>query len=333
MIDTVRRAAELHERGEPYVMATVVRVDRPVSARVGDRAIVHPDGRLEGWIGGSCSEPIVIREAMSSLTDRDARLVRIRPPGAPPEAEQPGVVTEVTACASEGGLDIFVEPRLPGPHLAIAGSSPAARALARLARELGYRVTAVLDTPSEKLPGAGATVSPDDLARMELGPSDAVAVATMNRYDEAALEAGLASGAAYIGLIASRPRGQKAIEMLRARGVSDEDLNRIRSPAGLDLGPSNQDEIALAVLAEIVSVRHAAEAATQEAMCVDDEQAATAQAVDPVCGMTVSIHEGAITAVVGAQKFYFCAPGCRDEYLRTVRAEVRNPMNEREQFG
>jgi xanthine dehydrogenase accessory factor len=333
VIDTVRRAAELQERGEPYVMATVVRVDRPVSARVGDRAIVYSDGRLEGWIGGSCSEPIVIREALSSLGDRDARLVRIRPPGAPAEAGHPGVVTEVTACASEGGLDIFVEPRLPGPHLAIAGSSPAARTLARLAGEMGYRVTAVLDAPSEKLPGAGATMTPEELARMSLGPNDAVAVATMNRYDEAVLEAAIASGASYIGLIASRPRGEKVMEMLRARGVSEADLKRIRNPAGIDLGPSNQDEIALGVLAEVVRERHAAERVSQELMCEDEEETLPAQAVDPVCGMTVAIHEGAITAVVGAQKLYFCARGCRDEYLRTVRDELRNSINEREQFG
>ena len=304
-------------------MATVVRVDRPVSARVGDRAIVHPDGRIEGWIGGSCSEPIAIREALASLADRDARLVRIRPPGAPAEAAQPGVVTEVTACASEGGLDIFVEPRLPGPHLAIAGSSPAARTLARLAREMGYRVTAVLDAPSEKLPGSSATVSPDELGRMKLGANDAVAVATMNRYDEAALEAALASGASYIGLIASRPRGEKVIEMLRARGVTEEDLGRIRNPAGLDLGPSNQDEIALAVLAEVVRERHAAERVAQEAMC-EDEEIVPARAVDPVCGMSVAVHDGAITAVVDGRTYYFCAPGCRDTYLRTVRAESRH---------
>jgi len=321
VIDTVRRAAELQERGEPFVMATVVRVDRPVSARVGDRAIVYPDGRLEGWIGGSCSEPIVIREAISSLGDRDARLVRIRPPGAPAESDQPGVVTEVTACASEGGLDIFVEPRLPGPHLAIAGSSPAARTLARLAREMGYRVTAVLDVPSEKLPGASATMTPDDLARLSLGPNDAVAVATMNRYDEAVLEAALASGASYIGLIASRPRGEKVVEMLRARGVGESDLKRIRNPAGLDLGPSNQDEIALAVLAEVVRERHDAERVSQEPMCEDEAEAVSGQAVDPVCGMTVAVHAGAITAVVDGQTYYFCAPGCRDTYLRTVRAE------------
>ena len=313
MIDTVQRAAELQERGEPYVMATVVRVDKPVSARVGDRAIVHPDGRLEGWIGGSCSEPIVVREALSSLGDRDARLVRIRPPGAPTETDQPGVVTEVTACASEGGLDIFVEPRLPGPHLAIAGSSPAARTLARLAREIGYRVTAVLDGPSEKLPDAGATVTPDELSRMNLGVNDAVAVATMNRYDEPGLEAALASGAAYVGLIASRPRADKVIELLRARGVASEDLERIRNPAGLDLGPSNQDEIALAVLAEVVRARHAAERLSQETMCADEVE--PAQAVDPICGMTVAIHEGAISAEVDGQTYYFCAPGCRDAFV------------------
>ena len=314
MIDTIKRAAELQERGDPFVFATVVRVDRPVSARVGDRAIVYPDGHLDGWIGGSCSEPIVVREALAALADRNARLVRIRPPGSPTARDEPGVVTEVTACASEGGLDIFVDPQLSGPHLAIVGSSVAARTLAKLARDIGYRVTAVLDGPAEKLPGANATVSPADLGRLNLGVDDAVAVATMNRYDEVAVEAALVSGASYVGLIASRPRADKVIDLLRARGIPDEELKRIRNPAGLDLGPSNQDEIALAVLAEVVQARHAAEVATQEQLC-EPEATAPAEAIDPICGMTVAVHAGAIAASIDGQPFYFCSPGCRDAYV------------------
>jgi xanthine dehydrogenase accessory factor len=331
--DPLAQAAELERGGEPHALATVVRVDRPVSARAGDRAVVHPDGRLDGWVGGSCSEPIVVREALDALADGAARLVRIRPPGAPPEPAQPGVVTELTACASEGGLDVFVEPRLPRPLLVVAGSSPVARTLARLARVLGHRVTAVLDGPGEQLPDADATLTLDELARARCRRQDAVVVATMNRYDEAALRAALATGAGYVGLVASRPRGRKVLEFLSGQGVAGEDLERVRTPAGLDLGPATQEEIALAVLAETVAERHRAGAAEDGAEDAaagpgghQDRQAAgdgaraggeavPERALDPVCGMTVAVTEAAVSATVRGRTRYFCGPGCRDAFV------------------
>src|SRR5918996_834990 len=291
MSGIVERAAELDNRGEPYVFATVVAVDRPVSARPGDRAIVDPRGRVEGWIGGSCSEPIVVREAMAALTDGTSRLVRIRPPGSPREPERPGVVTEITTCASEGGLDVFVEPRLARPHLVVAGSSPVTRTLADLAKVLGYRTSAVVDDPAENVPGADTVESLDSFELIDLGPEDAVVIATMNRYDEVALEAAVQTGAGYIGLVASRARAHDVMEMLRARGVGKGALERIKSPAGFDLGPSAQEEIALAVMAEVVAYRHRNDAETEEALCPPDHQVVR-EAVDPVCGMTVPIVPG-----------------------------------------
>ena len=314
MSGIVERAAELDNRGEPYVFATVVTVDRPVSAKPGDRAIVDPRGRVEGWIGGSCSEPIVVREAMAALTDGNSRLVRIRPPGSPREPERPGVVTEITTCASEGGLDVFVEPRLARPHLVVAGSSPVTRTLAELAKVLGYRTSAAVDDPAENVPGANAVESVDSFERLDLGPEDAVVVATMNRYDEAALEAALQTGAGYVGLVASRARAHNVMEMLRARGLDEGALERIKSPAGFDLGPSTQEEIAVAIMAEVVATRHRHGAEAEEALCPPDDNAAR-EAVDPVCGMTVAVVPGAVTAERGGVTFYFCNPGCRDEFL------------------
>jgi xanthine dehydrogenase accessory factor len=308
------RAAELDNQGEPYALATVVAVDRPVSAKPGDRAIIGPRGRVEGWIGGSCSEPIVVREAVAALADGNSRLVRIRPPGSPREPERPGVVTEITTCASEGGLDVFVEPRLARPHLVVAGSSPVTRTLADLARVLGYRTSAVVDDPAEGVPSANAVESLDSFERIDLGPADAVVVATMNRYDEGALESALQTGAGYIGLVASRARAHTVMQMLRARGVDEGALGRIKSPAGFDLGPSAQAEIALAIMAEVVAERHRLGTETEEALCPPDDQAIS-EAVDPVCGMTVAIVPGTVSAKRGGVTFYFCNPGCRDEYL------------------
>lgn len=307
------RAAELDNRGTPYALATVVAVDRPVSAQPGDRAIISPRGRVEGWIGGSCSEPIVVREAVAALADGASRLVRIRPPGSPREPARPGVVTEITTCASEGGLDVFVEPRLARPHLVVAGSSPITRTLVELARILGYRTGAVVDDPAENVPGADTVDSLDAFERIDLGPEDAIVVATMNRYDEPALETALQTDAGYIGLVASKARARNVMEMLRARGL-DGALERIKSPAGFDLGPSAQEEIALAIMAEVVAERHRHGAEAEEPLCPPEDETVR-EAIDPVCGMTVAIVPGAVSAQREGVTFYFCNPGCRDEFL------------------
>jgi len=212
--DALARARELEEAGEAHALATVVRVDRPVSARPGDRAVVTADGLLHGWVGGSCTEPVVVREALAALADGAPRLVLMRPVGAARPTEQPGVVTQVTTCASEGGVDVFVEPRLPKPRIFVIGSSPATRSLVELAATLGYRTMAVLDDPAEKLERADGTISLGQLAATRMRREDAVVVGTMNRYDEAGLRAALQTAAGYIGLVASRRRGDQVRDSL-----------------------------------------------------------------------------------------------------------------------
>jgi xanthine dehydrogenase accessory factor len=315
------RAEELDARGEPYALATVVAVDRPVSAKPGDRAIVLPGGMVDGWVGGSCSEPIVIREALAALGDGNSRLVRIRQPGTPDERERVGVVTEIATCASEGGLDVFVEPRLPSPRLVVVGSSPIARKLVELAGILGYRTMGVLDDPTEELPGVDPVLDVEALKSAEIGPSDAVVVATMNRYDELALEAALETDAGYIGLVASRSRAESVGKILAGRGVAKKEIERVSAPAGFDLGPSSQEEIALAIMAEAVGERHRREATSREE--APSAVHAVSQAIDPVCGMSVAVVAGAISAPYEGTTFYFCAPGCREEFLQHPERYVR----------
>jgi xanthine dehydrogenase accessory factor len=121
--DVIVEAGRLAAEGEPYVLATVVNVVRPASARRGDRALVTPDGRVTGWIGGACSEPTVVREALRALADGETRLARME-----------------GGCASEGTVEVLIEPVRPAPLLVVVGESPAARTLAELARTVGWRV-------------------------------------------------------------------------------------------------------------------------------------------------------------------------------------------------
>ena len=281
--DPLLLAARLSQQGEAYAMATVVRVLRPASARRADRALVTPDGSLHGWIGGACSEPLVVREALRALADGEPRLVRICPPGSAPEAADDVVVAEST-CASEGTVEVLVEPHLPTPLLAVVGDSPAARTLGELARAVGWRVATGVEAEA-----------------------DAVVVAAMGQGDEkGALAAALNGRAGYVGLVASARRAAAVAAELRARGLDDHALARLHSPAGLDLGPCTQEEIAVAILAELVGWRHAGGGA---------RLARTAEAVDPVCGMTVAVQAAKATALHEGTVYHFCSPDCRARFV------------------
>jgi xanthine dehydrogenase accessory factor len=277
LVEAGRLAAE----GRPFVLATVVSVRRPASARRGDRGLVTPDGRLVGWVGGACSEPAVVREALRALAEGTTRVLRICPPGSSEGGE--GVVVAESSCASEGTVEVLIEPQLPQPLLAVVGDSPAAVTLRELAAAVGWSVTTDL--------AAGA---------------EAVVVATMGRGDTEALDAALATPAGYVGLVASAKRAGVELAALRTRGLDEETLARVRSPAGLDLGPLRQPEIAVAVLAELVAWRH------QRAPV----GALPLEAVDPVCGMTVAVGANTPSAEHEATTYWFCCSGCRDRFAR-----------------
>jgi len=263
-VNVLVEAGRLAEEGTPFALATVVGVERPSSARVGDRALVTGAGELHGWVGGACTEPEVIRLSLAALSDGDTRRERIE-----------------SRCASEGAVEVLIEPQRPALLLAVVGDAPAARTLRELAGVLGWRTTA-------DVPGA-----------------DAVVVASMGRDDEEALADALTSGAGYVGLVASAKRAAAVTADLRERGVDEESLARIRSPAGLDLGPSAQEEIAVAILAELVAWRH-----TRGPLLAELVE----EAIDPVCGMTVVMARAKETAARDGVKYYFCSAHCRKKF-------------------
>jgi xanthine dehydrogenase accessory factor len=263
-VNVLVEAGRLVEEGKPFALATVVGVERPSSARVGNRALVTADGELHGWVGGACTEPEVIRLALHALGDGELRVERIE-----------------SRCASEGAVQVVIEPHRPELLLAVVGDAPAARTLRQLADVLGWRTTSTID---------GA---------------DAVVIASMGRDDEDALVAALASGADYVGLVASAKRAAAMTAELRDRGLDEETLARMRSPAGLDLGPSAQEEIAVAILAELIAWRHMRGPSPIELL---------EEAIDPVCGMTVNVATATETAVRDGVTYYFCSAHCRKQF-------------------
>lgn len=269
----------------------------PTSARAGDAAVVTLDGRLRGWVGGSCAEPVVVREALASLSEGTPRLVHLAPPGdLPPERE--GLVVAPVTCASEGSLEVFVDPQMPAPHLVAVGRSPLVEALATMAGAVGFDVT-VYERDGGDL----------DLAKAGAGPDSFVVVATMGRYDEDAVEAALATGARYVALVASERRAATVLA-----GVAEEDRARVHAPAGLDLGDLPHSEIAVAILAQIVAEKARSKPVTAA------PQTEPATAVDPVCGMTVEIATAADRFEHEGVTYWFCASGCRRRFERDPAA-------------
>ena len=282
------------------MLATVVRCDPPTSAKPGDKAVITADGQLRGWIGGSCSEPLVRREALHALAEGTPRLVKIVPAEEVRSSRRRGELTMATTCPSGGALDIFIEPQLPRPLLLVFGETPAAETLAKLGELTGFRTRVVPQL------GVSAVAVP--------GPDSWAVVATMGHYDEDALEAALGFPELDVALVASRRRAAAVLDALRARGLPEPSLARVRAPAGRLRG-ATQEEIALLALAEVVAQRRRRGPAQRAA-----DEAAAVFATDPVCGMTVEVKPGAPTTEREGLTHYFCSEGCRSQFLAAARA-------------
>ncbi|HEU4354689.1 MAG TPA: XdhC family protein [Actinomycetota bacterium] len=320
--DVLELAARLSAEGTPFVLATVVWSRAPSSGKPSSTALVTADGTLRGWLGGACAEPVVLRESLRALEEGMPRLLFL---GTPDELEgnrRDGVVTVPIACQSEGALEVYVEPVLPSPHLVVIGRSPAVDALAGMATTLGWRAVVVDDGGDPALhPGVADVRTGLDLVEADVGPGSFVVVATQGHYDEDALERALRTPAGYVGLVASRRRAEGVLGYLRDRGVPERDLARVHAPAGLDLGRLPNQEIAVAILAELVQLRAAGElgAAGPQAEVERHEE------IDPVCHMVVEVSTARYRTAHEGRTYHFCSAGCLERFSADPAAYLTAP--------
>lgn len=303
-------AAQLTREGQPFVLATVVWCERPTSAKPGAQAIIQADGRLTGWVGGNCTQPIVLREAKRLLREGgEPLLLRLGASALDLERQTAdGVRVFPMTCASGGALDIYMEPHLPRPQLLLIGDSPIVAALQQLAPTLEFTVSQV-----------------DEIAVRQavIDERTFIVVATHGQYDESVLVDALASSATYIGMVSSPRRAATCRDYLRASGLAEEQIARLKAPAGLDIGAYTPEEIAVSILAELVQLRRRpARSATSDEIAASGEaedassELQTGEAIDPVCGMTVEIASARHTATHAGSVFYFCCPACKREFER-----------------
>jgi xanthine dehydrogenase accessory factor len=291
-LELAGRAATLAAAGTPFVWATVVRAQRPTSAKPGDSAIVLADGQVDGFVGGDCAESTVRAQALEVLATAEPRLVRITP-----SADDVGVgddvVTVYNPCLSGGSLEIFLEPAVPLPVVAVFGHAPIATALLRAHRLFGQQVLQ-LEKPDDPLPPGVR----------------AVVVASHGNDEQPVLEAALRADVPYIGLVASRRRGPAVLDSL---DVDEQMRSRVRTPAGIDIGARTAPEVALSILAEIVA------ALREPPFARDDSPGpvhdASEMVRDPVCGMMVAPVDATPHVETPTGVVYFCGTGCRNAYL------------------
>ena len=284
------RVAELVTQRRRFVEATVVRAQCPTSARPGDAAVVLADGSIEGFVGGQCAEESVRNTALDVLEHGEATLLRILPDGADDFPETPGAITTINPCLSGGAIEVFLEARLPAARVVVVGHTPIAAALLQLGAPLGFDMGEGADV-------AGAT---------------AVLIASHGRDEEDTIRAALEAGVNFVGLVASRTRGATLIESL---DLNPDEQRVVRSPVGVDIGARTAEEIALSILADVVrAVRVDGLVAPKKT----DEPARPASAIDPVCGMTVTIAADTAHLVHDGTDYWFCNPGCRTRHAEEL---------------
>jgi xanthine dehydrogenase accessory factor len=261
------------------------------------------DGTIEGFVGGVCTEHSVRAYSLQAIESGESVLLRILPfsdegePGGDVTAAD-GAVTVQNPCLSGGAIEVFLEPVIPAPRVLVVGETPIAGAVLRLGSELGWNVVGV------------------DGEHLEPRAADlALVVAAHGRDELQTLRRGLESGVAYVGLVASRKRGDGVLAELRSDGVPDDLLARIDVPAGLDIGARTPAEVALSILASIVAVhRDGHGQAAVPTRGPTPVSTGVATAVDPICGMTVAAVPSTPSLRYNGETVYFCCDGCKAKF-------------------
>jgi xanthine dehydrogenase accessory factor len=298
-------ARELGRSGEPHALVTVVRAVAPTSAYLGAQAIVRADGTLHGWIGGGCAKGVVIAAAQSAIASDEPKLVRISNEAV---LAQDDIEQHAMACASNGTIEVFIQPYSARIALCVLGDTPAADEARFYAERLRIRLT---EKPGE---------------------APVVLVATQGQGDEDALEAALRSPARHVLMIASRRKAVRLREVMRMRGIDAAQLARLQAPAGPDAGAKTPGEIAMVAMVGVLGLLRDHPAATAaggtptqskpsaiasaSASASASSAAAPATFINPVCGMAVSIADPMHIETFEGEAYYFCCDGCRDTFRK-----------------
>ena len=290
---------------EPHALVTVVRAVAPTSAWVGAQAIVLADGTLHGWIGGGCAKGVVVAAAQAAIAKGEPKLIRISNDRVQSDED---VEQHAMSCASNGTIELFIQPYSERSALCVLGDTPAAEEARFLAERLRIRLA---DAPDR---------------------APVVLVATQGQGDEDALERALEGGAAHVLMIASPRKAERLRSAMRMRGIDEARLARLEAPAGPDAGARTPGEIALVAMVGVLALLRGrasradsvpappkAASAMKPRPVMPQPIAVTGAArfVNPVCGMAVDTAAPKHVEEYEGVAYYFCCDGC----LATFRGD------------
>jgi len=274
----------LKNQRETFATAMVVQHGNPISGKTGDKAIIRVDGSIHGWIGGGCTHPIVIEEALSLMEAGESRLITIDPESR--FAQVAEVKHFQMNCHSGGSLSIYIEPVYPKPQIVVMGDSPVGQSLLQLSSNLGYETIWVSESQSsdgEK--SADRNHQGFDMKTINPRDRSFLIVCTQGEGDREALKSAMDTSLDYLAFVGSRRKTETLKKELAEEGVCSSKLEKLVNPAGLDIKARTPQEIALSILAEIVQHLRSREFAQN-----DKPEETTGEKVnDPVCGMTVNV--------------------------------------------
>lgn len=319
----LEKAMDLNKKAEPYATAMIVRRKIPSSGKPGDKAIITKDGQIHGWIGGGCTRGIVLKEAMEALQDYKPRLVNISPDATNKKLENTKIYT--MTCQSGGEVDVYIEPVLPKPQLLIFGKSHIAMALAKIANSMDYRVHVVMTTVDKNVfPTADKLYAIQDFEADEYHKNSFVVVCTQGEGDAEALLKALSLNSPYTAFVASRMKANAIYHEIRLKGASMDQLQGIRTPAGLDIGAKLPEEVAISILAEIIQTfrgEQKEQAKQQPAVQLNNDD----YYINPVCNIPVQKTTAKHVVIYNNEKVYFCCDGCKVSFEKNP-AQYMKPV-------
>ncbi len=300
----------LRESEVPFATAIIVRRRKPSSGKPGDKAIITQDGQIHGWIGGGCTRGIVLKEALLSLKDMKPRFVSISPIKKTDTFDNTKAYT--MTCQSGGEVEVYIEPIMPKPQLIIIGTSHISMSLAKIAKAIDYRVDVYTTvTESNVFPEVDTLKTLKELDPSKVNPSAYMIVCTQGEGDAMALLKAISAGTSYLSFVASMKKANAIYTELRKMDITFDQIKTIKTPAGIDINAKTPDEVAISILAEII---------TDFRKSSEDEKGLASPKIElqnddlylnPVCNIPIQKSTAKHILDYKGEKVYFCCDGCK----------------------
>jgi xanthine dehydrogenase accessory factor len=309
-----QKLAEYKTKNLAYATAVVVHRQAPSSGKAGDKAVINSLGQVFGWVGGGCTKGIIVKEATEAIFDGSPRLVKISPESKSKTSN--GVKEYKMTCHSGGTVEVFIEPVLPKTHLVVLGNSAIARALVKLGKAMNYRVSIVATgIKADNFQEADEVINKFDLSSIKYNKQTFIVVATQGEQDELALLEATKKDRNYLAFVASKKKRTSVYEYLKLEGISESILDKIKSPAGLDINAKSPEEVALSILGEIVQTYRQSNSETGKNNPIQSKEAISDEYyINPVCNIPIEKSTAKHIIDFKNEKVYFCCDGCKVKF-------------------